>query len=155
MQFSLICGPNIPVSCIILFFAALDLTLITRQIHHWASYLFWPSCFIHPGASVCSPLLFLSSMSDTFRPGGLVSQRLVFLTSYTVHGVLTQVHWGGLPFPPPMYHILSELSAMTHPSWVALHNRAHSFLELCKPLCQNKAVIYQGWRWRRKVKELT
>ena len=32
-----------------------------------------------------------------------------------------QVYWGSLPFPPPVDHILSELSAMTHPSWVALH----------------------------------
>ena len=27
------------------------------------------------------------------------------------------VYWGGLPFPPPVDHILSELSTVTHPSW--------------------------------------
>ena len=34
-----------------------------------------------------------------------------------------QEYWNGLPFPSPMDHwrVLSELSTMTHPSWVALH----------------------------------
>ena len=35
-----------------------------------------------------------------------------------------------------MDHILSELSTMTHPSWVALHVMAHSFIEL------DKAVVH-------------
>ena len=35
-----------------------------------------------------------------------------------------------------MDHILSELSTMTRPSWVALHDMAHSFIEL------DKAVIH-------------
>ena len=42
-----------------------------------------------------------------------------------------------------MNHILSELSAMMHPSWVALHGLAHSIIELCKPLHQDKAVIHE------------
>ena len=32
--------------------------------------------------------------------------------------------------------VLPELSTMTHPSWVALHSMAHSFIEL------DKAVIH-------------
>ena len=35
-----------------------------------------------------------------------------------------------------MNYVLSELSTMTHPSWVALHSKAHSFIEL------EKAVVY-------------
>ena len=35
-----------------------------------------------------------------------------------------------------MDHIFSELSSMTHPSWVALHSMAHSFIEL------DKAVVH-------------
>ena len=31
-----------------------------------------------------------------------------------------------------MDHVLSELSTMTHLSWVALHGMAHSFIELVK-----------------------
>ena len=33
-------------------------------------------------------------------------------------------------FPSPVEHILSELSTMTCPFWVALHSMAHSFIEL-------------------------
>ena len=39
--------------------------------------------------------------------------------------------------------ILSELFAVTHPSWVALPGMAHSFIELVKPLHYNKALIYE------------
>ena len=41
-----------------------------------------------------------------------------------------------LPFPSPMDHVLSELSTMTHPPWVAPHGMAHSFSEL------DKAVVH-------------
>ena len=36
----------------------------------------------------------------------------------------------GLPLPSPVDQVLSELSTMTHPPWVALHSIAHSFIEL-------------------------
>ena len=55
-----------------------------------------------------------------------------------------QVYCGGLPFLPPVDHVLSTLSAMTHLSWVALHGMAHSFIELYKPLHHDKAVICEG-----------
>ena len=41
-------------------------------------------------------------------------------------------------------HVLSECSTVTHPSWVALHSMAHSFIELHKPLHHDKAVIHEG-----------
>ena len=47
-----------------------------------------------------------------------------------------QEHWSGLPFPSPVYQVLSELSTMTHLSPVALQGMAHSFIEL------DKAVIH-------------
>ena len=34
-------------------------------------------------------------------------------------GFSTQEYWSGLPFPSPVDHILSDLSTMTSPSWVA------------------------------------
>ena len=37
-------------------------------------------------------------------------------------------------FLSPVEHILSELSTMTHPSWVALHSMAHNFTELEKAM---------------------
>ena len=55
-----------------------------------------------------------------------------------------QVYWSGFPFPPPVDCVFSELSAMTCLSWVALHSMAHSFIELFKPLHQDKAVIHEG-----------
>ena len=51
-------------------------------------------------------------------------------------GFSRQEYWSGLPFPSPGDHALSELSTMTRPSWVALHGKAHSFIEL------DKAVVH-------------
>ena len=34
-------------------------------------------------------------------------------------GFSRQEYWSGLPLPSPVDHILSDLSTMTHPSWVA------------------------------------
>ena len=45
-------------------------------------------------------------------------------------GFSRQEYGSGLPFPSPVDLILSELSTMTHPSWVALHGMANSFIEL-------------------------
>ena len=59
-------------------------------------------------------------------------------------GFLQQKYWGpnsDLPFSPSLDHVLSDLSTMTHPSLVALHDIARGFIELCKPLHQDKAVI--------------
>ena len=43
-----------------------------------------------------------------------------------------QEYWRGLPFLSPVDYILSELSTITRPSWVALKGMAHSFIELDK-----------------------
>ena len=59
-------------------------------------------------------------------------------------GFSPQVYWSGLPFPSPMYHILSELFTTTLLFWVALQSMAHSFIELCKPLHHDKAVVHEG-----------
>ena len=67
------------------------------------------------------------------------------MSFYTVYEVLMANTWGWFAFPPPVDHILSELwqKTMTHPSWVSL-NAWLSFIDLCKPLCQDKAVICEG-----------
>ena len=44
---------------------------------------------------------------------------LSFCLSILFMGFSRQEYWSGLPFPPPVYHILSDLSTMTRPSWVA------------------------------------
>ena len=39
-----------------------------------------------------------------------------------------------IPLDWQVDHVLSDLSTMTHPSWVALHGMAYSFIELDKAL---------------------
>ena len=60
----------------------------------------------------------------------------IFLLFHTVHGVLKAriLKLFAIPFSSGPH--LSELSTVTHPSWVALHGMAHSFIGL------NKAVVH-------------
>ena len=51
-------------------------------------------------------------------------------------GFSRQEYWSGFPFLSPVDHILSELSTMTHLSWMILHGMAHGFIEL------DKAVLH-------------
>ena len=51
-------------------------------------------------------------------------------------GFSRQECWSGLSFPSPVDHVLSELSTITHLSWVALHGMVHSFIE------SDKAVVH-------------
>ena len=62
-------------------------------------------------------------------------------------GFSRQEYWSGLPFPSPVDHILSELSTMTRPSWVALHSMAHSFTELDKAVVYVISLVSFPWLW--------
>ena len=62
-------------------------------------------------------------------------------------GFSRQEYWSGLPFPSPVNHILSELSTMTCPSWVALHGMAHSFIELNKAVVHVIRLVSFLWLW--------
>ena len=62
-------------------------------------------------------------------------------------GFSRQECWSVLPFPSPVDHILSELSTMTSPSWVALHGMAHSFTELGKAVVHMIKLISFLWLW--------
>ena len=64
--------------------------------------------------------------------GGSSFSVLSFCLFILFMGFSRQEYWSGLPFPSPVDQVLSELSTMTHPSWVALHGTAHSFIELDK-----------------------
>ena len=56
-------------------------------------------------------------------------------------------YWGVLLFPSPVDHFLSELSTMTHLSWVALHGMAHSFTELDKVVIHVISLVSFLWLW--------
>ena len=58
-----------------------------------------------------------------------------------------QEYRSGLPFPSPVDHILSELSTMTHLSWVALQGMAHSFTQLDKAVVHVITLISFLWLW--------
>ena len=114
---------------------------------HWSLLAYWaPTELGSPSFSVLSFYLFTLSM-----------------------GFSRQEYWNGLPFPSPVYHLLSELSTMTHPPCLALHSMAHSFIELDKawsmwsdwlvfcdcgfpsvcPLMQNDKRLMEGSSWER------
>ena len=84
-------------------------------------------------------------------------------------GFSRQEYWSGLLFPSPVDHILSELSTMTHPSWVALYGMAHSSIELDKAMvhviglisCESWTIkkaecrrinAFELWCWRRLLR---
>jgi len=131
-QFVLIHGPNIPGSSEILFFTALDFTSITSHIHGWAFFLLLLSLFF---LSETISSVFSSRILGTYQPGEFIFQCPIFLPFNTVPGVLEAriLKWFAIPFSSG--HVLSELSTITCPSWVALHSMAHSFIRL------DKAVI--------------
>ena len=62
-------------------------------------------------------------------------------------GFSRQENWSGLPVPSPMNHILSELSIITHPSWLAQHGMARGFIELVKAVVHviGLNLIYWGY----------
>ena len=62
-------------------------------------------------------------------------------------GFSRQEYRSGLPFPSPVDFVLSELSTMTCPSWVALHNVAHSFIELDKVVVHVISLVSFLWLW--------
>ena len=70
------------------------------------------------------------------RAGSPQDKQFIYYTFNPLHGVLKAriLNWFAILFS--VDHVLLELSTMTYPSWVALHNMAHSFIEL------DKAVVH-------------
>ena len=120
-QFALIHAPNIPGSNAILLFIALNFTSITSYIHNWVLFLLWLWLFFLSGA--ISPLI-CSSILGTYRPGEFISRVLSFCLFIVFMGFSRQEYWNGLPLPSPLDHVLSDLSTMPRPSWVAPHGMA-------------------------------
>ena len=110
---------------------ALDLASVTSHTQNWVLFLLWLHLFILSG--VFSPLI-SSSILGTKDLGSSSFRVLSFCLFILLMGFSRQEYWSGLPFPSLVDHILSELSTMTSPSWVALQGMAHSFIELDKAM---------------------
>ena len=123
-------------------------TFATRHIHNWMSFLFWLSLFSPSGA--ISPLL-SSSILDIYWPGGSGGSFSFSVLSFCLcklfMGFSRQEYWSGLPLTSTVDHVLSELSTMTHLSWVALHSMAHGFIKLHKAVIHVISLVSFLWLW--------
>ena len=70
-----------------------------------------------------------------------------FYTFIMFMGFSRQEYWSGLPFASSLDNVLSELSTMTHLSWVALHSMAHSFSKLDKAVIHVFGLVSFLWLW--------
>ena len=117
----------------ILLFTASAFTSITSHIHTWVLFLLWLHLFILLELFLYwSPAAYWA-LTDL---GSSSFSVLSFCLFMLFMGFSRQEYWSSLPFPSRKDHILSKLSTMTCPSWVALHGMAHSFIEL------EKAVVH-------------
>ena len=97
-------------------------------------------------SGVISPLI-SSSILGTYWPGEFIFQCPIFLPFILFMGFSRQEYWNGLPFPSPVHDVLSELSTMACPSWVALHGMALGFIELDKAVVHVIRLVSFLWLW--------
>ena len=97
---------------------------------------------------LCHRRLFLQSIFPSIRVFSNESVLPTLGAHLPVRGVLVARMPKWLAVPPPVDHVLSELFTVTHSSQVAPHSKTHSFIELCKTLCHDKAVICEGEKVR-------
>ena len=94
---------------------------------------------------LCSSPVAYWTHSDLEVGVGLVFKPFAFFLPFILYtGFSRHKYWSELPFPPPVDYILSELFTRPRPSYVALRCMDHSFTELWKPLCHDKAMIHEG-----------
>ena len=123
-HWTLLLSPVTSISGCCFFFGSMS-SFFLELFLHWFPVAFWPPTAL--GISSFSVLSFYLL--------------IVFM------GFSRQEYWSGLPFTSPVNHILSELSTMTHPSWVALHSMAHSFIELDKAVVHMIRLVSFLWLW--------
>ena len=93
---------------------------------HWSPVAYWAPTYL--GSSSFSVLFFF------------------FLLFILLMGFSRQEYWSSLPFPSPVDHILSDLSTMTCPSWVAPQTWL-SFIELDKAVVHVIRLTNFLWLW--------
>ena len=129
-------GPNVPGSYALLFLQ--HRTLLSPQAHpqvgrcfHFGSASsFLLELFLH-----CSPVVYWAPTNLGSSSFSVISFCLFILFVEFSRQDAEE------PFPSPVDHILSELSTVSCPSWVALHGTAHSFIELGKAVMHVISLI--------------
>ena len=81
-----------------------------------------------------------------WAPTDLGSSSFSILSFCLFMGFSRQEYWSGLPFPSPVDHILSDLSTMTRPSWVA-PQALLSFIELDQAVVCVIRLTSFLWLW--------
>ena len=99
---------------------------------------FFMELFLH-----CSPVAYWARTDLRSSSFSILS----FCLFIPFMGFSRQEYWSGLSFPSPVDHVLSELSTMMHPSWLALHGMAHSFIELDKAVVHMIRLVSFLWLW--------
>ena len=139
----LINGLDIPGSYVILFFMVSDFISITSHIHSWVLFFLWLcSSFFLELFSHCSPVTFWEPTYPWCSFSVLSFCLFILFMRFS-----RQEYWSGLPFRSAMDHTLSELSTMTHPSWVVLQGMAHGFIQLNKMAAHVISLISFLWLW--------
>ena len=114
-------------------------TLLLSPVTSTAGYCFCfgsiPSFFLELFLH-CSPVAYWAPTDLGSSSFSILSFCLFILFM----GFWRQEYWSGLPFPSPVDHILSDLSTMTHLSWVAPQAWL-SFIELDKAV----GLVWLDW----------
>ena len=114
-------------------------TSTTGHCFHFGSVLsFFLELFLH-----WSPVAYWAP-TDLGSSSFIAPSFCLFVLSM---GFSRQECWSGLPFPSRANHILSELSNMTHLSWVVLNGMAHSFVELDRSVVHVISLVIFLWLW--------
>ena len=115
----------------------LPVTSTTRHCFHFGSVSsFFLELFLHSSPmAYCAP----TNLGSSSFSGVSFCLFILFL------GFSRQEYWSGLPFSSSEDYILSELSTMTHLSWVVLFDMAHSFIELDKPVIHVISLVSFLW----------
>ena len=124
-------------------------TLPPSPVTSIATFVFALALSLH-SSGISSPLI-SSSMLGTYRPGSSSFNVLSFCLFILFMGFSRQEYWSGFPFHSPVDYVLSELFTMTHPSWVALHGMAHSFIELDKGVVHVIRLVNFLWLWFSQI----
>ena len=108
-------------------------------------------CFCFGSVSSFFLELFLHGSPGAYWvPTGLGSSSfsvLSFCLLILFMGFSRQENGSSLPFLFPLDYFLLELSTMTHPSLVALHSMAYSFIELDKAVGHVISLVSLLWLW--------